>query len=321
MSASPEFDLGAVEAELAGSAFAGRVTHLRTTTSTNTLAIEAAQDGVGGGVWVADEQTAGRGRGGHGWHSVAGDGLYVSVLLRPKLTGADALKISLAAGLAAKRAAEWGMGVAQKEEQTPGAEARFTGGGERPKAEALAYLEANAADTERKAEIEQPNIPMVDLRWPNDLMVMGADGVERKFGGILTESAMDGGAGALAYAVVGIGMNLNHAELPEELRGIATSLRMVSGERVSRERVLVALLLGLEREMLGLAAEIGGGRGTEIGARFERASTWVRGLRVRVEEDGGYTGVTDGLDERGLLRVRLEDTSVRVVRHGGVRRV
>ncbi len=290
MSASPEFDLGAVEAGLAGSTFAGRVTHLRTTPSTNTLAIEAAQDGVAGGVWVADEQTAGRGRGGHGWHSAAGDGLYVSVLLRPKLTGANALKISLAAGLAAKRAAEWGMG-------------------------------ASAADIEPKAEIEQPNIPIVDLRWPNDLMVMSADGAERKFGGILTESAMDSGAGALAYAVVGIGMNLNHAELPEELRGIATSLRMVIGERVSREKVLMALLLGLEREMLGLEAEIAGGRGTEVGARFERASTWVRGLRVRVEEDGGYTGVTDGLDERGLLRVRLEDTSVRVVRHGGVRRV
>ena len=35
------------------------------------------------GVWVADEQTAGRGRGGHGWHSVAGDGLYVSALVAP----------------------------------------------------------------------------------------------------------------------------------------------------------------------------------------------------------------------------------------------
>jgi BirA family biotin operon repressor/biotin-[acetyl-CoA-carboxylase] ligase len=40
-----------------------------------------------------------------------------------------------------------------------------------------------------------------------------------------------------------------------------------------------------------------------------------------VEEEDGYTGVTAGLDERGLLRVRLDDGTTRVVRHGGVRRI
>ncbi len=272
MSANPEFDLGAVEAGLAGTQFAGRLTHLRTTESTNTLAIAAAQDGVAGGVWVADEQTAGRGRGGHTWHSVAGDGLYVSALLRPRLRGADALKISLAAGLAAQRAVAKAAGVD------------------------------------------------IDLRWPNDLMVTGVDGVERKFGGILTESAMDGGEGALAYAVVGIGMNLNHSELPEELRAVATSLRMVRGERVSREAVLVELLQGLEDEVRLLEAEVGRRAGESICRRFERASGWVRGLKVKVDEEDGYTGVTAGLDPRGLLQVRLSDGTVRVVRHGGVRR-
>ncbi len=153
-------------------------------------------------------------------------------------------------------------------------------------------------------------------------MVTGKDGVERKFGGILTETAIGGGDGVLMYAVVGIGMNLNHAELPEELREIATSLRMVTGERISRERVLVDLLRGLEAEMVLLEAEVAGRCDLEsICVRFEKGSTWVRGVRVRVEEEGGYTGVTDGLDVRGLLRVRLEDGSSRLVRHGGVRRV
>jgi BirA family biotin operon repressor/biotin-[acetyl-CoA-carboxylase] ligase len=266
------FDLGAVEAGLGGTSFAGRVTHLPTTGSTNTLAILAAQEGAAGGVWVADEQTAGRGRGGHTWHSAAGDGLYVSVLLRPRLMGADALKLSLAAGLAAQHAVAEAAGIG------------------------------------------------IDLRWPNDLMVSGGDGVERKFGGILTESAMDGGDGALAYAVVGIGMNLNHPELPQELRGIATSLRMVCGERVSRERVLVALLRELESQVGRLESEVWGGGKEGVTGRFERASTWVRGLRVRVDEEDGYTGVTDGLNERGLLRVLLDDGTRRVVRHGGVRR-
>src|SRR5579871_5222681 len=97
-------DLQAVEAEIAGTEFAGRILHFPLVGSTNVLALEAAQTGSRGGVWVADEQTAGRGRGGHGWHSVGGDGLYVSVLVTPPLPMTTALTISLATGLAAQAA-------------------------------------------------------------------------------------------------------------------------------------------------------------------------------------------------------------------------
>ena len=54
-----------------------------------------------GSVYFADEQTAGRGRGDHGWHSAAGEGLYVSVLLRPQIPAARLPLLPLAAGLAA----------------------------------------------------------------------------------------------------------------------------------------------------------------------------------------------------------------------------
>ena len=53
--------------------------------------------------------------------------------------------------------------------------------------------------------------------------------------------------------------------------------------------------------------------------RFAAASTWVKGKRVRVEEAGGYTGVTDGLDSRGFLRVMGDDGVQRTVLSGGVR--
>ena len=274
----PPFDLPSVQSALAGTPFAATLTHLPTTSSTNTLAIAAAQAGTPTGVWVAEEQTAGRGRGGHTWHSAAGDGLYVSVLLRPRLKGADALKLSLAAGLAAQAAV-----------------------------------------------LEATGIP-IDLRWPNDLMVTGPDATgqniaERKFGGILTESAMEGGDGALSYAVVGIGMNLNHPDLPEDLRALATSLRIVGGNRVSRERVLLVLLRRLLSEVDLLEAEARGApEAPSLCRRFEQASGWTRGLRVKVDEQDGYTGLTAGLDERGLLQVRLDDDTTRVVRHGGVRR-
>jgi BirA family biotin operon repressor/biotin-[acetyl-CoA-carboxylase] ligase len=57
-----------------------------------------------GSVYFADEQQLGRGRGDHAWHSVAGDGLYVSVLLRPQIPALRQLMLPLAAGLAAAEA-------------------------------------------------------------------------------------------------------------------------------------------------------------------------------------------------------------------------
>ncbi|HEY8996519.1 MAG TPA: biotin--[acetyl-CoA-carboxylase] ligase, partial [Edaphobacter sp.] len=98
------FDLEQVQEALAETRFGRRVKHFDSVSSTNTLALEAAQAGANESVWVADEQTAGRGRGNHSWHSVAGDGLYVSALVKPLIPARNALPISLATGLAAKSA-------------------------------------------------------------------------------------------------------------------------------------------------------------------------------------------------------------------------
>lgn len=54
--------------------------------STNDIAIRMAEEGAPEGtVVVAGEQTAGRGRHGRNWSSPAGEGLYISVILRPDL--------------------------------------------------------------------------------------------------------------------------------------------------------------------------------------------------------------------------------------------
>ena len=268
-------ELHSLEAAIAATPYARHLHHVLTTPSTNTLALEAARGNLQTGVWIADEQTAGRGRGGHTWHSTPGDGLYVSILTRPRLFGADALKLSLAAGLAASTAV-----------------ARTTG------------LE-------------------IDLRWPNDLMLPHPGATQKKFGGILTESSIEGNSGALAYAVIGIGMNLNHQSFPPELAPLATSLRIALGHPVPRESILAALLIALDSEIALLEAEVAGLRSPAtppLTTRFEAHSSWTRNLRVRVDEDGGYTGTTAGLNPQGLLQVRLDDNTTRLVRHGGVRR-
>ncbi len=228
----------------------------------------AAQDGACEGVWVADEQTAGRGRGGHGWHSAAGDGLYASALVMPGVPAARALWISLATALAARAAISRASGLT------------------------------------------------VDIRWPNDLMLSG-----RKCGGILVESAIpavrENAPGTMRFAVIGVGINVNHESFPGDLCDVATSLRREAGREIAREELLVALLESLDGELQRLEAET-----TErpnLLDRFEAASSWVRGKRVRVGEADGYTGVTAGLSPEGFLLVGGDDGRQHTVLSGGVR--
>jgi BirA family biotin operon repressor/biotin-[acetyl-CoA-carboxylase] ligase len=110
------FDLAALDASgetgLGGTMFAGKLHYSPVTNSTNTDALEAARSGaLHGSVYFADEQLAGRGRGDHAWHSAAGEGLYVSVLLRPQFSAVRLPLLPLAAGLAATEAIHVVAGV------------------------------------------------------------------------------------------------------------------------------------------------------------------------------------------------------------------
>jgi BirA family transcriptional regulator, biotin operon repressor / biotin---[acetyl-CoA-carboxylase] ligase len=99
------FDLAGLESSLAGSIYAGKLTYLPVTESTNSDALASARIGAPhGSVFFADEQTAGRGRGGHQWLSTAGEGLYVSVVLRLNVSAGRLMLLPLAIGLAAAQA-------------------------------------------------------------------------------------------------------------------------------------------------------------------------------------------------------------------------
>jgi BirA family biotin operon repressor/biotin-[acetyl-CoA-carboxylase] ligase len=105
MSAIDCIDILAINQALIGTRFGSKLQHFASVSSTNTMLLEAAASGAAEGtVYVADEQTAGRGRGGHAWHSAPGEGLYLSALMKPSLSLRDALHLSLATGLAAWQA-------------------------------------------------------------------------------------------------------------------------------------------------------------------------------------------------------------------------
>jgi BirA family transcriptional regulator, biotin operon repressor / biotin---[acetyl-CoA-carboxylase] ligase len=255
------FDLPALEIALAGTVFAGKVHFAPVTASTNSDALAAARIGAPhGAVWLADEQTAGRGRGGHGWHSAAGEGLYVSVLLRPEIPLTHLPLLPLCAGLAAAEAIRAVCGL------------------------------------------------VIDLRWPNDLLIG-----PRKTGGILVETST--GNRAPTFVVVGMGVNVHHSQFPEGLDTPATSLDLEAGKRIPRQALLVALLQSLERETRALADS---GAAKAIPARVEEASTWIRGRKVEVHGAQACTGLTAGLDDNGFLRVETT-TGMVTVQAGGIR--
>ncbi len=87
-------------------AFPGRIIEwLETTTSTMKNALALTHAGApSGSIMGAEHQSAGQGRLGRGWHSIDGEGLYFTLLLRLNLKLADVPVLTIAMGLAVSRA-------------------------------------------------------------------------------------------------------------------------------------------------------------------------------------------------------------------------
>ncbi len=227
-----------------------RIYHFFKIDSTNSVAMTLGDRGEPHGtVVIAEEQTAGRGRAGHTWHSEKTNGIYMTVLLRPPIPPQQAPLITLVAGLAV-----------------------------------------------REAILEQTGLAP-DLRWPNDLLFG-----RKKFCGILTE--MNAEQDQIHFVAVGIGINVNHERIPEELSKIATSLRIETRHAQSRVEIVARLLRHLDSYYNRFVTE-----GPEaIVARFSEVSSYAHGKRVRIETASEtYTGTTEGLEPGGLLRVRRDD--------------
>ena len=92
---------------LKGSLFGKRIHHFFKIDSTNRVALELGSgDEPEGAVVLAEEQTAGRGRAGRAWHSERAAGIYMTLLLRPRLAPVQAPLLTMMAGLSARTAIE-----------------------------------------------------------------------------------------------------------------------------------------------------------------------------------------------------------------------
>src|SRR3989338_7261869 len=67
-----------------------------------------------------------------------------------------------------------------------------------------------------------------NIKWPNDVHYEG-----KKLCGILTEGIF----GKEKYAVVGIGLNVNQEEFPNEIRNAASSLKIIKKQTINMEKI------------------------------------------------------------------------------------
>ncbi len=162
--------------------------------TTQKIARTLANDGVPEGTLVvAEEQLGGKGRLMRNWYSPKFSGIWMSLILRPKIPFHQAPQLTLIAAVA----------VAQAIEHT----------------------------TSLKPQI----------KWPNDILIN-----RKKVTGILTELQAE--SDRIHSVIIGIGINVNQekSDFPEELQEIATSLLIEDGKKVSRARVIQEVLVRLE---------------------------------------------------------------------------
>lgn len=134
------------------------------------------------------------------------------------------------------------------------------------------------------------------LKWPNDLEIE-----DRKVAGILAELVFDPSSTS-GFVVLGVGVNVHAAteDLPDEIRGRATSLDRHTDRRLSVAQVAAAFYERLD-EWLVLHRSLG----FDAVLDSWRARTSTLGAEVRALVDGqAIAGVAEDLDATGALLVR-----------------
>jgi BirA family biotin operon repressor/biotin-[acetyl-CoA-carboxylase] ligase len=142
-----------------------------------------------------------------------------------------------------------------------------------------------------------------NIKWPNDLVVG-----RRKLAGLLIETEPKGKR--LAFAVIGIGLNVRQEakDFSPEVRGLATSLYLATGQLHRRADLLVALLQALEQRL---------SRPFDEAREAWTASSLTLGQRVTLTTVRGRKhGQAMGLDESGALLLRSDSGEVEAVTAG-----
>jgi BirA family biotin operon repressor/biotin-[acetyl-CoA-carboxylase] ligase len=157
--------------------------------------------------------------------------------------------------------------------------------------------------------IKQLSSVPTSIKWPNDIMVS-----DKKLGGILTEIKAD--MDRILHAVIGIGININleAGDMPDEIKACATSIKNELGNAQSRTLIAIEIIKELERWYSIL---LNGGKKSVIEEWLKLSSTIGRAVKVTVGNNV-FTGIAETIDEEGMLMLKLPDNTVKKISAGDV---
>ncbi|MEM7535341.1 MAG: biotin--[acetyl-CoA-carboxylase] ligase [Chloroflexota bacterium] len=216
------FDINLIKQVLQNELVGHHIAHYQSILTTMDIArgLADADNTRSGTVVVAEEQTQGRGRQQRYWQSIQGKGLWLTIILKPPYLPRKPTTLPMLAGVAVVRAI--------------------------------------------RAIIPIKSKHTVSLKWPNDVLISMPNIANqrgeasqshklsyKKVGGILIETVLNSstthsGDSPFAYALIGIGLNVNHTtalQLPKPPVGTLspTSLALALGKPVDRTHLFVQL--------------------------------------------------------------------------------
>ena len=147
----------------------------------------------------------------------------------------------------------------------------------------------------------------VSIKWPNDVVVS-----HKKICGILTEMGVRDGK--IDYAVIGVGINVNIREFPEEMADKATSLYLESGKEFDRSQIPGLVMEAFEKyyEKFAATCDLSG-----LKEEYESIlANYNQPVRVLAKEP--YDGVARGITDGGELLVEKTDGTIVAVSAGEV---
>jgi BirA family biotin operon repressor/biotin-[acetyl-CoA-carboxylase] ligase len=279
-SESPTFNLAEVESAIAATQFAGHLHHLVTTPSTSDIAAKAALAGARTGVWIADRQLAGRGRGRNSWHSPAGAGLYMTALAAPPIPMQAALALSLRVAIAAQSAICSVFGFARPAE----------------------------------IDIRWPNDLMLNGRKVGGILIDTASNPATPTRHATLRYAIIGIGINLNQTAFPPSLDPIATSILRE----SFTRSVENSTKCCREPLAAAILLALDSELRALATD-SGQRTTDNASLYSTWISGKR-VRVEARDGvPSYTGTTAGLNPQGFLLVAGDDGQIRTVLSGGLR--
>lgn len=148
------------------------------------------------------------------------------------------------------------------------------------------------------------------VKWPNDLHIEG-----KKVAGILTEARME--ADQVLSAVLGLGLNVNSdgKDWPDELKAIATSLRQCAGEQFDINK-LVSAITG--RIAIAYKQLADGSHRAALKERWPRYDTLAGKPVSLLQGETRISGIANGIDSNGALIIEKDDGTRYLARAGEV---